>query len=328
MKQILLPSHEAYILPTIQMLVRALERRGVHCYNSPLRHRAFRAMAKAAESCGLSRLPWPKCREPVFFHLNHVWPAAFYPYVITSPLVTFSFDCWPYLYDGWHNLFHRNKPRIAFISAKKSVLEMRRRLPEIDFRWLPEALDPTGFDGSIPLAERPIDVLEIGRSYQDYHETIREPLSLKGYRHDYPQKNSGAMLSYQDAVRAYATSKVVVCFPKSITAPEQAGGVETTTFRYFECMFSKALMIGHCPSELIDILGYNPVIEADMSNPPEQLMKEVLCKIGEYQAFVDKNYASAVSRWTVDHQASLIFNAMLEIKGCPNSDNLNHFTSI
>ncbi|MBK8091127.1 MAG: hypothetical protein IPK32_03790 [Verrucomicrobiaceae bacterium] len=328
MRQVLLPSHESYVLPTVKMLVRALERRGIPCSDSPLRHKPLRALAKIAGLCGLQKLPWSASKEPFFFHLNHVWPTAFFPYVITNPMVTFSFDCWPYLYDGWQRLFLKNQPRIAFVSAKSSVIEMRRRVPGVEFRWLPEALDPAGFNGAKPLAERDIDVLEIGRSYPAYHHLIRGPLESAGFHHDHPGTRANEMISYEDAVRAYANAKVVVCFPKSITAPEQAGGVETTTFRYFECMFSKALMIGHCPSELIDIMGYNPVIEVDMSRPHEQLIGDVLGSIEMFQSLVERNYDTVISRWTVDHQASIISSAMLEIAGGISFDYKNHFTSI
>ena len=46
-----------------------------------------------------------------------------------------------------------------------------------------------------------------------------------------------------------------------MTQPEVAGDIETLTQRYWECMFSRMVMVGHAPQELIDFIGYNPVIE-------------------------------------------------------------------
>jgi hypothetical protein len=73
-----------------------------------------------------------------------------------------------------------------------------------------------------------------------------------------------------------------------MTDPVKAGGVETVTFRYFESIASCCLIVGHCPAELEDLFGYNPVIEADLQDPAGQLF-DLLQNIDSYQGFVDKN---------------------------------------
>lgn len=58
--------------------------------------------------------------------------------------------------------------------------------------------------------------------------------------------------------------------------------------------------MGHAPKELIDILHYNPVIEADMDNPDKQLV-HILANISAYQPLVDKNRQEALkyAPWNV-----------------------------
>ena len=51
--------------------------------------------------------------------------------------------------------------------------------------------------------------------------------------------------------------------------PELAGDIETLTQRYWECMLSRIVMLGHAPQELIDLIGYNPVIEIDKEHVKE-----------------------------------------------------------
>jgi len=317
MYQVLLPTHESYILPTILMLAGALERNGVRLIRSPLHRRPARVAARLLGTFNVRRLPWIRSKEPVFCQLNHAWRNAFYPFVLRHPLVTYTFDCWPYVYDKWQKVFALNRPRIAFIAERKSVAEMSRCVPGVEFRWLPEAGDPTEFDGSVPLCGRDIDVFEIGRSYRAYHDGIRGPLALSGYRHVFPQGDISAPLPYQEAVTCYRNAKIVVCFPKSVTDPERAGGVETTTFRYFESIFSKCLMIGHCPAEFVEILGYNPVIEADMDRPAAQLVNDILPHLDMYQPFVECNYETLCRKWTVEHQARAIVAALQEVAKQP-----------
>jgi hypothetical protein len=189
---------------------------------------------------------------------------------------------------------------------------MQRRVPEVDFRWLPEAGDPAGFRSNTPLSNRPVDVLEIGRSYPDYHAAIREPLAKIGRIHSFPPPNKPVAFPYEHAVKAISEAKVVVCFPKTVTDPARAAGVETSTFRYFESIFSKCLMVGHCPEELITVLGFNPVIEADMTRPAAQLLDDILPKVSDFQPLVERNYQTMVQKWTVHHQAEIVLSALKE----------------
>lgn len=96
-------------------------------------------------------------------------------------------------------------------------------------------------------------------------------------------------------------AKVTVALPRSITQPEIAGDIETLTQRYWECMFSRMVMVGHAPQELIDFIGYNPVIELSDKISPEEQIADVIEHIEDYQSLVDKNHDTAVKfgSWNV-----------------------------
>ena len=86
-----------------------------------------------------------------------------------------------------------------------------------------------------------------------------------------------------------------------MTQPEVAGDIETLTQRYWECMFSRMVMVGHAPLELVDFIGYNPVVELRDDISAEDLIADVLEHIDDYQPLVDRNRATAerLGSWTV-----------------------------
>ena len=88
-------------------------------------------------------------------------------------------------------------------------------------------------------------------------------------------------------------AKVTIALSRSITQPEIAGDIETLTQRYWECMFSRMVMVGHAPQELIDFIGYNPVIELSDKISAEEQIADVIEHIEDYQPLVDKNHDTA-----------------------------------
>ena len=95
--------------------------------------------------------------------------------------------------------------------------------------------------------------------------------------------------------------KVTITLPRSMTQPEVAGDIETLTQRYWECMFSRMVMVGHAPQELVDFIGYHPVIELRDDISAEELIADVLENIEIYQSLVDKNRETAekLGSWNV-----------------------------
>ena len=60
-------------------------------------------------------------------------------------------------------------------------------------------------------------------------------------------------------------------------------------------------MVGHAPKELVDLVGYNPVIEMDREHDLEQIMG-LLADISNpiYQELVDRNRENALQMGSWD----------------------------
>ncbi len=99
---------------------------------------------------------------------------------------------------------------------------------------------------------------------------------------------------------AMGDAKITIALPRSMTQLEVAGDIETLTQRYWENMLSRIVMVGHAPQELVDPIGYNPVIELDKENFTEQIF-DILAHIENYQELVDKNRETALQLgdWTL-----------------------------
>jgi len=156
--------------------------------------------------------------------------------------------------------------------------------------WLPEATDPLEYCASIPLSERNIDVLELGRRYDSFHRKIAQPLAEANRVHLFERVKGEIIFSDRAGlVDGLGRSKLSICFPCSQTHPERSGAIETVTHRYFESMASKCLIVGHAPQELIDLFGYNPVIEIHSECAFEQI-ESILNNLDSFRSFVEDNY--------------------------------------
>ena len=213
-----------------------------------------------------------------------------FPYCYGREMVVYCFDCWPAKYARWEAFFRRNRIRVAFFSARRSAEHFLKRIPEMNSVWLPEAIDPTVYLNDKPLEERSIDVLEVGRKYDAFHQAITHRLQESLRVHLYEREQGQVVFPTREAlVTGLGDSKISVCFPSSLTHPERSGDAETVTYRYFEAMASKCLIWGKCPQELFDLFGYNPVIEAVEHDPLGQL-DAILQDLGKYQVLVNRNY--------------------------------------
>lgn len=219
------------------------------------------------------------------------------PYCFRSEVVPMLWDCWP---ESWKTLSRDLRLlgcKRCFMTSSAVVEHFSRIMPDIQFHYVPEAVDVNDYSPGESLADRGIDVYEIGRKYAAYHRKLMEADLGKHCNFVYCAKNPRKGLnftfdSWADYCNGLQDSKITVSFPASVTNPEKAG-IETLTIRYWESMLSRCLIVGHAPKELIDILHYNPVIEADMGNPDKQLM-DILANISAYQPLVDKNRQEAL----------------------------------
>ncbi|MCW5202365.1 glycosyltransferase family 1 protein [Desulfobulbus sp. US4] len=246
-----------------------------------------------------------------------MWPktARLLPISCWAEVIPLCFDCWPQDYELWENIFRRFRVKTAFFTARQSAEYFQQKITAMHCFWLPEAADPTEYSSDIPLKDRKVDVLELGRRSEEYHKAITDALKECSYTHLYVQGKERMFPTREQLMETWRHTRISVCFPKAVTDLERSGGMETVTFRYFESMSSKCLMVGHCPQELQDIFGYNPVIEVDRTDCSGQLLS-VLADIEqeEYQELVDRNYQQMlkVGSWDARVQDML---ALLRVRG-------------
>lgn len=248
------------------------------------------------------------------------WPrdGGGFPDVLWTEVIPYISDCWPDDYERWVAKLKRMRPRVAFVSARGSAEFLQQRLPHTSVHWLPEAIDPQQWDGTRPLVDRQLDVLELGRNHPRYHEQIRGQLRPT-VTHRFAVDGSRIPIfpGFEALCAGLGDSKIQVCFPKSMTHPEQAPdqgagarGLETVTQRYFEAIASGSVIVGHSPAELTDLFGYDPTIAADLDCPVEQL-HDLLDHIEDHQPLVDRNLERLQDVGTWDARVS----EMLSILG-------------
>ncbi len=219
------------------------------------------------------------------------------PYCFRGEIIPMLWDCWP---DSWSVLSRDLRLlgcKVCFMTSSVVAEHFGKTMPDIRFYHVAEAVDMNDYCPGKPLEERNIDIYEIGRKYETYHRRLVEAGLGQRYNFVYcskvPKKGPNfAFDSWTDYCDGLQDSKITISFPASVTNPLIAG-IETLTMRYWESMLSRCLIVGHAPKELIDILHYNPVIEADMDNPDKQLV-HILANISAYQPLVDKNRQEAL----------------------------------
>lgn len=226
--------------------------------------------------------------------LNWSSETRLFPVTYTHEMIPWITDCWPEDIDKWDCIFRRHHMKHVFFSARDAANLFAPKFPHIQFHWLPEAIDPTSFGPQKPLSNRSIDVFEMGRSSSVYHEAIKPILQEHSFQHLH-HTFVEPVQKFHDVL---ADTKILVCFPKSYTHPNTIK-FETTTARYFQGISSGCLLIGHSPQELVDLFGYNPVIEIETGNEQEQLLT-ILDQLPVYQAFAHKNYARLLEVGTFD----------------------------
>jgi hypothetical protein len=272
----------------IQALQRELTARGVeHFRNSQfINRRLGYVLAKLRLMRRFADLSQTAYLAPIML----VSESRLFPVCYFAETLVYAMDVWPPRYGQWEAFFRRHRMRVAFISARTSAQRMTARVPGLEAIWLPEAINPELYVGDKPLAARRIDVLEMGRRHPPYHEKIVAHCAARGYDHRYERVRGEIIFpKYDQFVRALGDSKVSVCFPSSMTHPERAGDVETMTLRYLESIAARTIVIGHCPAELRDLFGYDPVVAWDQSEPTRQLDAVVADPV-PYQDLVDQNY--------------------------------------
>jgi hypothetical protein len=216
-----------------------------------------------------------------------------FPFCYKYEIVPIIWDCWPRYWDRLVNSFKRNKIRVAFFTSSQVAEIMKYKCPSTTCYWLPEGIQSEMYMKGEELCNRNIDLLELGRIMQKYHDIIinSKPHNLRRQLYSNPSQ-SLIFKDQKSLVHGLSDTKISICFPRCDTHPEMAGEIETLTQRYWECMLSRTIMLGRAPGELVNFIGYNPVIDVDWNDPIRQLTF-ILNNINNYQRLVDRNFAIA-----------------------------------
>ena len=204
-------------------------------------------------------------------------------------IIPFVWDCWPGYFEKTCEWFRRHEVKTAIFTSSQTAERMRQRFPDMNIYWCPEGIDTSRYSAGKELNDRHIDVLEFGRT----NEKVFKAALPYGIKHICTMQNGKYIYTSEELFRAMGEAKVTLTLPRSITQPETAGDIETLTQRYWECMLSRIVMVGHAPKELIEFIGYNPVIEIDFENPNEQICN-ILQHINDYIDLTNKNRETAL----------------------------------
>lgn len=213
-----------------------------------------------------------------------------FPDYITHEVIPVIWDCWPCHFDNMAKWFSKHNVKTAFFTSSQTAERMKNLYPDKNIYHLPEAIETNLYLEGGELIERKWDFLEFGRVC--YYVKTKE-LS-KNIRVLSSRSEQGNLKNRKMLIEALSDSKITICLPRCVNQPEIAGDIETLTQRYWECMLSRVIIIGHAPKELMDIIGYNPVVELDRENFPIQI-HDMLLNIEQYQNLVNKNRQSALN---------------------------------
>jgi hypothetical protein len=213
----------------------------------------------------------------------------------------YLFDAWPCNHKKIRLFAESCHIDYLFASSSQGTAMLSDALKKTSCHWIPEGITPEDYYLAFT-PEKDIDVLQLGRRYNHYHDLIAKQLDRQGKVYLY-EKQAGKVIfpTRLDYVEGLARSKISICVPSALTHPHLAGGIETMTVRYLQSMFSKCLIVGHAPSEMIQLFGYNPVVEIDFTDPVKQLL-HLLNNLSEYRPLIEKNYQVVLAHHTWRHR--------------------------
>lgn len=237
------------------------------------------------------------------------------PYYLRYDIIPMLWDVWPYSWNHIEKTIKLLKIKTVLVTVKSYADKLKSEYG-INAIWIPEGIETNNYHKGKNLNGREFDICELGRQYEPYHHVIQnlfEKGAINGYLRTI-YDNNGKVLKFafetnEEMYDKLPKTKIMVNFPKSVTHPEEAGPVETLTQRYWEAMLCRCLIIGKAPKELIELAGYNPVIEVDWEHVEKQLT-DIISHISDYQELVDKNYAFAIKNASWESRIPMIKEEM------------------
>lgn len=222
-----------------------------------------------------------------------------FPYYGTYEIIPMLWDVWPSTWERMYKSLKLLDVRTIFVTSHQ-VADMINKETSIHAYWIPEGIRISLYQKGDALVSRQYDLFEMGRRMQRYHDVVEDLRLADGIKVVTPSNlnengtldDSHVAYTNKELYALISETKIMVCFPQCDTNPDRAGDIETLTLRYWEAMLSGCIMIGRAPKELIELIGYNPVIEVDWEKPQQQLC-EILSSVNEYQDLVNRNYEMA-----------------------------------
>lgn len=246
-----------------------------------------------------------------------------FPFFYRYEIIPMLWDVWPFTWEQLYQDLMFFKCKVVFVTVRQVAEQISATLP-IKAYWIPEGIDPKDYNNGALLVNRLIDVYEFGRQKREYHtllEILYQQKIIKDYRCNVYGVNGGlqkmAFATSSALITNLSNTKVLISFPLIDTHPQKAQGVETLTQRYWEAMLSRCLIVGRAPQELIDFIGYDPVVAVDWSNPEKQIAF-ILNDISDYQELVDYNYQIAQEKSSWDNRIRMILDVLSQNNYCIN----------
>lgn len=223
---------------------------------------------------------------------------AFYEVI---PLI---WDCWSKQVESVAAFFRKHQVKTAIFTSSQTADVFRGLFPQMNILTITEGIKIDLYSPGKVLSDRKIDILEIGRKDGNF---FKSPLP-EGINHIKTGNFARTFQSDEEFRAALADTKVTVTVPRCDVDKKTAGNIETLTQRYWECMLSRIVMVGRAPKELIDLIGYNPVIDWD-GNDASPLVSDILENIGKYQDLVNRNYETAkeMASWEMRMKDIMIY---------------------
>lgn len=223
----------------------------------------------------------------------------------------YIFDAWPNTYREIERFVKDCKPDALFVSSSQAADALSQKLDSVNVLWIPEGVNSGEYKYK-PYQKKTIDILALGRKYEAYHEKIKDYFDNSDKVYLY-EKVKGQIIfpTREEFIEGLSLSKISICVPSNITHPERSGDIETMTIRYLQSIVSKCLIVGHAPKEMVDMFGYNPVIEIDMDNPVDQL-NNILNNYSDYIPLIERNYKEVVENHTWEKRWAEIKENLIE----------------
>lgn len=219
-----------------------------------------------------------------------------FPDFLFYEIIPVIWDCWPKNVPTVENFFRKYDVKTAIFTSSQTADVFRRKFPTMNILTITEGVNLDLYNKGKELKYRSIDILEVGRAWVNFFKT---PLA-KDINHIKTGNTARAFKTDEEFRDGLADAKVTINVPRCDVDKKTAGNIDTLTQRYWECMLSRVVMVGRAPKELIDLIGYDPVVDWD-SIDTTPMVRDILNNIEKYQELVDRNYEAALrfAPWSI-----------------------------